>query len=356
MTNRAAEMQPRRAAPGTGSGARKALSRSAPVQALAHTAGQLNAAPAVARGKMLAATLSAPFATAVGTASTGSRPRAAPSQAPFQAKLYRGRTEIKRPFLGVGVSTVADTYLGAKQDFVLRGDCKLGDKVIHVLDRDFKYLLGESHGSNSWNQRTANWDIDTMMEREKGFPEEGAAAYRDDRTETDQPLESVHAFTLAAALQIQFGLHQLDLAWAELRKHRDDAEWVDKARITLLHQAGHADIWIGQLRTMFGRYETYAADHAADQSAQARTLVAFAEGVRSDYAPAIERLDSDIGAVGSARGESGLDQAISDLARCGAPLKQMADELLAIVGHHPAAADPARISELAGGAAPHDLA
>jgi hypothetical protein len=126
-----------------------------------------------------------------------------------QAKLIQRGKPLSRPWFATTfdrISAVADTYLGAQKTYVLRDDIELTDDTIHVIDASKKYILGETHGSGSWEARSRNWTVDTMNE---GFNALGNEQRSDTTANAPlgsnvlQPLEETLYVTLAAALTLQ---------------------------------------------------------------------------------------------------------------------------------------------------------
>jgi|GEM_PF-6088625 len=146
----------------------------------------------------------------------------APQGLVLQAKLFEGRTEIEREE-GKAVSPVVEGLLAAETEYVLRSDHALTDEVVHVLDRSKKYLLGERHDASDWAARTAHWDVDTMREAEKDFPERAAVPGDEAAARRDQPLESIHAYGLASVLSWRAAYNAWLKEWLEWQKARNQA-------------------------------------------------------------------------------------------------------------------------------------
>jgi hypothetical protein len=85
----------------------------------------------------------------------------------------------------------------SKDIYQIRDDWVVGFKDIHLIFPDYVYLLGEHHGSGTWESQTKKWSrIGKMRESMKTVPgvkPEGAGPDL-------QPLESLHAFLLHACL------------------------------------------------------------------------------------------------------------------------------------------------------------
>jgi hypothetical protein len=211
------------------------------------------------RATRLAARLNAapPVQGLMATAQTlrrhgGRQPQAGDNAAParmavaggvVQAKLFRGRAEIDPPDEEAGASALVRSLIEEEREYVLRDGEPLTAESVHVLRRDRKYLLGEKHDESNWAARTERWDVDTMLESGKAFPEKRAPVDADAPTQRDQPLESIHAYLLAVLLQVQSWLNSWRSAWETALE--DDAviddEELNRELAALGHDVGAED-------------------------------------------------------------------------------------------------------------------
>lgn len=168
-----------------------------------------------------------------------------------QARLFRGRTPVPLPEDQQAASATVRGLITADQEYVLRDDEALTDETVHVLERPRKYLLGERHDQSDWNARSAHWDVDTMLEAGKGFPEKPVAVAPDAPTRQNQSLESIHAYLLAVLLEWQSWLNiwletwRRELAPAE---HHDEDDHLLELELLALggddpaqHEPGQGD-------------------------------------------------------------------------------------------------------------------
>lgn len=130
-----------------------------------------------------------------------------------QARLFRGRTPVPLPEDQQAASATVRGLIDADQEYVLRDDEALTDETVHVLERERKYLLGERHDQSDWAARSAHWDVDTMVEGGKDFPEKPVAVGHDAPTQQNQSLESIHAYLLAVLLEWQSWLNMWLETW-----------------------------------------------------------------------------------------------------------------------------------------------
>lgn len=177
--------------------------------ALARIASRINNGPAVTAQLKLAQTLSRPPAH-----------HFTPREPVIQARLYRGRDEIALPERQADASPIVRSLIQSPTGYVLRATSHLTDPVVHTLRRDQKYLLGERHDQSNWAERSAGWDVDTMIEAGKAIPEQPRAALGH-ATRTNQPLESSHAYTVAAVLQWRTSFTSWRENWAQWKRARN---------------------------------------------------------------------------------------------------------------------------------------
>lgn len=161
-----------------------------------------------------------------GRLSEGATARSA-SAPPVQAKLYDGRKLVPTEAAETASAVVRSLIL-AEKDYALRGDCKLEDTTVHVIDQSHKYLLGEAHGDGTWTQRTQHWDVDTMVESGKTFPEIPVHHEDEQAPRHNQPLESVYAFATAVLLQWRSAYNMWLAAWEEPKT--DDVDWDEELK------------------------------------------------------------------------------------------------------------------------------
>jgi hypothetical protein len=163
---------------------------------LQRVAAMLNAGPAATALRSTGATLARPV-----------------RGAPVQRKLLQNGAAVSRPYFATKfnrISPLVDGYLAAPETYVMRNDCALTDKTIHVIRADRKYLLGETHGSGEWEKRTANWTVDTMREGFNSLTEGGGGGGGGGLAPVrgSQPLDNTLNVTLAATLSAQSLLNQ----------------------------------------------------------------------------------------------------------------------------------------------------
>lgn len=226
----------RKPAPQSASAADAAGFGAAPAVAqLAETGRTLNGGPAVTAQRKLEQALSRP------------QPRHAPVREPVvQARLYRGQDEIEAPERQADASPIVHSLIQSPTEYVLRATSHLTDPVVHTLRRDQKYLLGERHDQSNWPQRSAGWGIDTMIEAGKAIPEQPRVHPLG--TRTDQPLESSHAFTVAAVLQWRTSFSSWHESWGQWKRARNgevddiDDEALEREFAALQAEHGSDDV------------------------------------------------------------------------------------------------------------------
>lgn len=150
----------------------------------------------------------------------------------IQAKLHAGRTPVL-PEQAEGASRVVSSLILSKDDYVLRGDCKLTDEAVHVINRGHKYLLGEFHDTDQWDKRIEHWDVDTMVEGAKDFPEIERPIEDEHAPRKDQVLESIYAAATRMVLQWRTSFDLWRQTWSQWEEHRKPPPEITEEQLEL---------------------------------------------------------------------------------------------------------------------------
>jgi hypothetical protein len=321
------------------------LDERAEVRARAASERMLNARPALAAQRAAAATLGR--TRDAGPRPIQRQPACLPDRGPsgtgvVQAKLIRHGQEVK-PGLFEWPSAVAKRYIAAPQTFVLRDDSAITAPFIHVIHADQKYLLGEQHGDGTWAARTAHWSVDTMHESRKAIPEEPAPGQG-----RGQSLESLHAFSMMAAISAQTVLHALDKIWTVVNAPRN-ALAVQASLPQLPGPLNQGKRWVVQLLTAGDKYRHFAVANVARNGEPAVALVrTFSADFEQTYRPELDAmllaLDALLG-LGNQALELAAQAHYTTIYDGRASLTPLVARLLALM-NTPATANVGRIQQL----------
>ena len=183
-----------------------------------------------------------------------------------QAKLFKDRAEI--PKETEGASPIVRHLLDSDRDYVMRGNCQPADATVHIIDRGRKYLLGEQHGTTAWAERTADWDVDTMVESGKGFPE-SPTVHVGEGPRTGQDLESIHAYTVAVALQWRKAYNLWLGAWLNWIKIRHtDSQATKETKEFTEHPGAELENWAMEFLKLFEHYKQNEDKYAGNTNAK----------------------------------------------------------------------------------------
>lgn len=251
-------------------------------------------------------------------------PRAAAAgRGVIQPKVIAGDTWLEP------TDAVSPTLLGfinKRAQYRLRDDflTNLAAEPVHLLDMSKKYLLGETHGdaaTRKWRESTRFWSkVGKMFEWTKALPaSESREVGMPAASPRNQPLESIHAYTLSQTLAALNELNVLGAPWAE--NWSTNAMTRDTVRGVLTSALQALD----QVRGAREEYDAFltAYETAPEHSERSRAVQAFATQFVNDYLVATVKLILLLrGAVDAL---DAFDAAAADAAELRAKVERMLD-------------------------------